>query len=247
MLLIKKLYKLGDAFFRYRSYMPMLLVAFLILEIPYFHQLRSSGRRDAALDMACLSVSLCGYAIRVAAVGYARKGTSGRSTKEFKSDSLNTDGIYAVVRNPLYLGNFFIILGLSMMSRDWRMVLINILLFICFYFPIILREEDYLRASFGGAFDEYAGRVPAVVPDLRRWRRPEMRFNVARVLRREHDSLAATVITFFAIEILRTYATAGRFRIDHLWTWIVAVTLILWGILKFAKDRLKAMEKDSCP
>jgi hypothetical protein len=132
-----------------------------------------------------------------------------------------------------------------MMSRDWRIVLINILLFICFYFPIILSEENYLRASFGSAFDEYAARVPAIVPNLRKWRRPAMPFSVARVLRREHDSLATAVVAFFAIETLRRYATTGELRIDHMWTPILAVTLVLWGILKLVKDRLKRMEKDA--
>jgi len=245
MQLIQKLYKTGDFFFRYRSYVPMVLAVFFILEISYYHSPRSGNRWDLAFESVCFIVALMGYGIRIVTVGYIHAGTSGRSIRELKSDSLNTDGMYAVVRNPLYLGNFFIILGISMLSQDWRFVLITMLLFICFYFPIIMWEEQYLRASFGDAFDQYAARTSAIVPDLRKWKRPELRFNFARVLRREHDGLMAIIVVFFAIATLREFATSGRLCVDLLWSRILAVTLAIWGFLKLVKGSLKAMEKDS--
>ncbi|MGB8874133.1 MAG: hypothetical protein WCC75_12145, partial [Desulfobaccales bacterium] len=45
--------------------------------------------------------------------GLPPRGTSGRNTQGQVAETLNTTGIYSLVRNPLYLGNFLIWLGLS--------------------------------------------------------------------------------------------------------------------------------------
>lgn len=244
MQLIEKLHKTGFFFFRHRSFIPTVLAVFFILEISYYHRPHSGNRWDIAFELASVIVALVGYGIRIVTIGYIHPRTSGRSIKELRTASLNTDGMYAVVRNPLYLGNFFIMLGISMLSQDWGFVSIVVLLFICFYIPIILSEEQYLRASFGDAFDRYAARTSAIMPDIRKWKRPELRFNFARVLRREHDGLMAIIVVFFAVVTLRESVTSGRICVDNLWSRILAMTLPIWGFLKLVKRRLKAMEKD---
>ncbi|MGC9453013.1 MAG: methyltransferase family protein, partial [Oceanipulchritudo sp.] len=51
-------------------------------------------------------------------------GTSGRNTKQQVAYSLNTTGFYSVVRNPLYLGNFFMYLGIALFTHHWWLVLV---------------------------------------------------------------------------------------------------------------------------
>jgi len=55
-----------------------------------------------------IALSMFGFIIRAIAIGTTPKGTSGRNTKEGQvAESLNTKGIYSMVRHPLYLGNYF--------------------------------------------------------------------------------------------------------------------------------------------
>ncbi len=56
-------------------------------------------------------ISFFGLALRVIVVGHAPYGTSGRNTREQVADTLNTTGMYSIVRHPLYLANYLIILG----------------------------------------------------------------------------------------------------------------------------------------
>ncbi len=110
----------GNWLFRWRSYLPLLLLLPMTLAIERSHAL---GVRDARPDfwpLVCMGVSFFGLAIRVAAVGYAPAGTSGRNTKAGQvARSLNTTGMYSLVRHPLYLGNFVIWIGVSMYAMLW--------------------------------------------------------------------------------------------------------------------------------
>jgi hypothetical protein len=94
-------------------------------------------------------------------------------------------------------------------------VAINVILAVCFYIPIIFREEKFLLEKYALLFESYARRTPALIPRLRLWVPPALRFNIARVIRREHDTLMSTVATFFVLETLREYGIYGRLIIDH--------------------------------
>ena len=60
-------------------------------------------------------------------MGFAPRGTSGRNTLGQVAEVLNTSGMYSVVRNPLYLGNFVIWLGLALFIKVWWCILIVVL------------------------------------------------------------------------------------------------------------------------
>ena len=106
--------KQGTFLFRHRSYLPLLvgpLVVAALLDPQYTHPLFSgfSGRLWEAI---CILISFSGLAVRSLVAGYVPLGTSGRNAIRQVAESLNTKGLYSLVRNPLYLGNFLIILGL---------------------------------------------------------------------------------------------------------------------------------------
>ena len=61
--------------------------------------------------VASVAIGLAGLAVRAVAVAYAPDGTSSRDTHRMRAPSLNTTGLYSVVRNPLYLGNGLMWLG----------------------------------------------------------------------------------------------------------------------------------------
>jgi protein-S-isoprenylcysteine O-methyltransferase Ste14 len=95
-----------------------------------------------------------GLVIRALASGHVRK-----------NESLATSGPYAYTRNPLYLGSLLIGLGFCVAARSWWVGLALVMMFFAIYMPVIRDEERFLRTKFP-QFDEYARRVPRMVPRL---------------------------------------------------------------------------------
>ena len=91
-----------------------------------------------------MAISFLGLAVRVYTIGCVPEGTSGRNVKEQRADELNTSGIYSIVRNPLYLGNFFICFGLvAYPAPSFYMILSYVLLFLLYHERIIFAEEEF--------------------------------------------------------------------------------------------------------
>jgi len=137
-MLIEHLRFLGNRLFRWRSWTFLLAALFLILERNRFYYPFGSHAVDILFEMGCFGVSMIGIVIRGITIGHIPKGTSGRNTKRQKAACLNMTGLYSITRNPLYLGNYVIFLGLSLLSQSWEIVTINTFLFVAAYVPIIL-------------------------------------------------------------------------------------------------------------
>ena len=97
----------------------------------------------------------------IAALGVALRAISSGHVK--KNQELTTSGPYAYVRNPLYLGSIIIAIGFAVAARDIWIAIAIIALFALIYVPVIRSEEAFLRSRFPG-FDDYARRVPRLVP-----------------------------------------------------------------------------------
>lgn len=95
-----------------------------------------------------------GLATRAYASGYVRKNSE-----------LTSSGPYAYTRNPLYLGSMLIAFGFGAAAGNWMLLSLLVALFTAIYIPTILGEEEYLRAHFIG-FDDYAARVPRLIPRM---------------------------------------------------------------------------------
>ena len=141
----------GQWLFRWRSYLPLLLIALFLIAFRDFKYPFGSHGWDYLWEIFCLSVSMLGIAVRALTVGFIPKGTSGRNTKGQVAEDLNTTGMYSLVRNPLYLGNFIIWLGISLFVRLWWFSLIVILIFGIYYERIIFAEEEFLRHKYGAS------------------------------------------------------------------------------------------------
>ena len=81
-----------------------------------------------------------------------------------KNSDLAIRGPYAMVRNPMYLGRFFIIFGfLMLLGSVWILVAYAVVYW--FYMDTrVEREEAHLRPIFGARYDEYCRRVRRFVP-----------------------------------------------------------------------------------
>ena len=113
-------------------------------------------RPTVKLLVAGGAVAALGVAIRGYAAGYL-----------VKNRRLAMSGPYACTRNPLYLGSALMGAGLAMAGGRWLLALACALLFVAIYWPVIRREEEYLRREFGEVYDDYAQRVPLFLPRFR--------------------------------------------------------------------------------
>jgi protein-S-isoprenylcysteine O-methyltransferase Ste14 len=95
-----------------------------------------------------------GVWLRAYAAGYVRKNRE-----------LTLTGPYAYTRNPLYLGSTMIAFGFAVAAGSWIILVALAVMFAAIYIPTILSEEAYLREHFAG-FDEYAAKVPRLLPRL---------------------------------------------------------------------------------
>ena len=146
--------KIGNIFFKYRSYTPLPLLLLMVLFI----------NPTTTSVLAGLAVAVCGEAIRLWAVSYA--GSETRVTSGVGGTYLVTQGPYAIVRNPLYWGNILIYLGMGIMSNALfpYLQIFAVLYFLFQYYCIILSEEDFLRSKFKDVFEKYFNNVGRFIP-----------------------------------------------------------------------------------
>ena len=83
-----------------------------------------------------------------------------------KTALLVADGPYRFVRNPLYLANVLLALGIGVMASRLGFVVLNALMLL-FSYRLILREESELAAAQGAGYAAYRARVPRLLPALR--------------------------------------------------------------------------------
>ena len=83
-----------------------------------------------------------------------------------KANKLATSGPYAIMRNPLYFGNFLIGSGWGIIAGV-RAILIFIVSFYVIYDVFIIpHEENFLLERFGEPYKEYCERVKRFYPDV---------------------------------------------------------------------------------
>jgi protein-S-isoprenylcysteine O-methyltransferase Ste14 len=79
---------------------------------------------------------------------------------------LITEGPYAHVRNPIYTGMLGMLIATGLAMEHWTALIVAIVIFMIGLVIRVKTEEKLLRAAFGAEFEEYAKRVPAVIPGL---------------------------------------------------------------------------------
>jgi len=233
--------KQGGWLFRWRSYLPLLGIPIFIIAI------RQSGILehkfgDSVGDFwgsCAVIVSFLGLFVRCVTAGYAPRGTSGRNTKSQVAEVLNTTGMYSISRNPLYLGNFIIVLGITLFIQVWWLALLVWFGFWLYYERIMFAEEEFLRDKFKGQFIEWAEKTPIVVPRFKNWQKPELGFSFKTVLRREFSTFLSIVATFFFLEIVTNFITKRKFTVGSSWVIFFVISLGIYLTFLFLKKKTK--------
>ena len=220
----------GDTLFRWRSYMPLVLVPLFVFSLFDDRQPTSF-----AWELFCFAVALSGLLVRVFVVGTAPSGTSTRGTRKPTADSLSTRGAYSVVRHPLYLANTLVALGCALLSGTWYLPLIVVLLSFIYHERIAAREEAFLQAAFGEQFRAWAAHVPAMMPAFGSYQASGVPFQIRKVLTQESHGLCAIGTAFLALDTLEDSARLGELQIDPRWLAIFAATFLPLLIVVIAK------------
>jgi protein-S-isoprenylcysteine O-methyltransferase Ste14 len=231
----------GAWLFRWRSYCPLILIALLLTGVRHFSYPFGNHALDVVWEVLCLSISMFGLFVRCYTVGHTPKGTSGRNTKSQIADTLNTTGIYSMLRNPLYLGNFLMMLGVVLFIRVWWIPVIYSLAFWLYYERIIMAEAAFLKSKFGADYETYLARTPAFIPNFRLWHPAALPFSMKNVLKREYNGFFGVVVAFTALEIICDYIENGRLVIDPVWATFFLVALIVFLTLRTFKKKTRLL------
>ena len=84
--------------------------------------------------------------------------------EEVKADELATWGPYALVRNPLYVGNGLVGLGWGWISGNAATVVFLVAFWVLYGLLIVPHEEAFLRGKFGAQYEDYCSRVGRFFP-----------------------------------------------------------------------------------
>ena len=224
--------------------MPLVILPVLLVALPEAGRI-AQGLGDTVRDIwtcIAIAISFCGLLVRCLTVGYAPQGTSGRNTKEQKADVLNTEGMYSMVRNPLYLGNFIIALGMALFVGVWWFVIIFMLAFWLYYERIIFTEEEFLRRKFDPRFGLWAEVTPAFLPRFRKWRRPGLPFSLRTVLKREYTGLFVITASFTLLRALIDLLAKGHLDMGLEWAMFFISGLVAYLLLRALKKKTRVLE-----
>lgn len=147
----------------------MQMIAYAIVytfERPYFTPIVPMSKRLESLVLflasaiGVASILLCYTAMRVLGKQWSLVA------RIVAGHELIQQGPFSLVRNPIYLAMFGLLLQAGIVVSIWQGILPAIVLFLIGTWIRIREEEKVLRQQFGPAFDEYARRVPAFIPGL---------------------------------------------------------------------------------
>jgi len=147
-------------FFKNRSFTPIPVA----LSIIYFAQ------PDNHYVLFGAATLLLGEGIRMWSVSYAGGETR---TTNVGAPSLCTAGPYGFVRNPIYVGNMLMYLGIVIIAGSPNlalMIITTMTFFLIQYSLIISLEEEKLLELFGEEYNIYRKNVRSIIPRIYRWK-----------------------------------------------------------------------------
>lgn len=186
--------KLSQLLFKNRSYTPLpFLVVMVIFAKPNVYSMTFG-----------FLIAFIGELIRFWGVCYI--GSESRTTGTVGGTQLLINGPFAYVRNPLYLGNILIYMGIGIMSNALfpYLLIIAFVFFIFQYYMIILEEEKYLESKFSEEYSEYRKNVRRFFPKLKPYSQNKNKFKLdfSRGMSSERRTLQGFTISIIILIII---------------------------------------------
>lgn len=238
--------KTGNFLFKHRGQFPLILFAIAVPVIFFTNNtlFLTSERAYWSLFGASVFLSIIGQIIRSIAIAKSAKQTSGRNTWGHEAKALNTTGIYSTVRHPLYLGNFFIWIGIvCFIGNPWFLVIAT-LLFWLYYERIMFSEEVFLEEEFGDEYVMWSLITPAFIPSWKNYRKSNVSFSMKTLLRREYPGISAAIIGFLFVDFVRNWVFFGspQWLISH--GVVLFVALMISFVLRTLKHHTQVLRED---
>jgi protein-S-isoprenylcysteine O-methyltransferase Ste14 len=189
--------QIGAVLFRHRGWLPLLFLG-IPLVMP---GLTSPFRWEVGLALIVI-----GEAIRLAGVAAAGTVTRRRSRNVQR---LITYGIFAWVRNPLYIGNFLIWMGFVTISGVLWFLPFAVLLFGVEYELIVRYEEGVLESIFGREYLDYKSETPRWIPRPPKGDRVIGEYHWAEAFRSEISTFLQYAVLLAAF-VIKSKVIGGR-------------------------------------
>ena len=161
------------------------------------------------------AIAISGELIRYWGVSWA--GSETRTTGGVGGTYLIISGPFAFVRNPLYVGNILLYIGIGIMS--WSLFpylqIVALLFFGVQYHFIVLEEEKYLKEKFGGTYNKYVKNVPRFIPRFISYKDSALEqppYNPKAGVKSEKRTLQAFILVSLIIVLIWTVKNYDVFR-----------------------------------
>lgn len=231
----------GNFFFRYRNALfPLVIVVASLTLRP--EVILQSWIVDRVLGLAGIVIALTGQAVRLITIGFDYIHRGGKDGKVY-AGRLVRGGIYGLTRNPMYLGNSLIAIGVTMLMGSPLGYLIVIPFFLFVYQAIIAAEEAYLRDKFGAEYEDYEANVNRIVPSLSRIKESfaGMRFDWRRSIKKDIGTVVGLTIGLNILPVWRSYflydsGTTKLAAIRAVWI-VLAITIVYLVLLKMKRSK----------
>jgi protein-S-isoprenylcysteine O-methyltransferase Ste14 len=170
-----------------------------------------------------LLTALKGASLRVWGTAYL--GSRTVNAANLQGSTLNADGPYRYVRNPLYWGTWCTMTAVAFLMPPSG-ALCTILLLSIFQLRLIFAEEAFLTEKLGEPYKKYLAAVPRLWPQL---------FHPLKPSGRKPEWLRAIVAELFPIGVFLSFA-ALSWQYDH--SLMVKAVIVSFGISLVARALL---------
>jgi protein-S-isoprenylcysteine O-methyltransferase Ste14 len=174
---------IGNLFFKTRNF--IFPVFYLFLFIPSL----KISEDYTSVAFVGFSVTILGQLIRMITIGLVYVIRGGRKRRIY-AEGLVTEGLFSHCRNPMYVGNILMILGMSIFSNSLISLLFLAPFFVFIYQSIVIAEEDFLRSRFNKDYTEYCAKVNRWLINFKGLMKTfsENEFKTKRVIYKEYNT-----------------------------------------------------------
>jgi len=237
---------IGNFFFKYRNWLFIILYLLLFVPSPPLFSEKVFGPDYYLWPVIIgLLITITGQAIRGVTIGLAYIIRGGKEGKVY-AEQLVTTGIFNHCRNPLYVGNILMLLGVGVLSNSLLYVGIIMPLFLIIYQAIVLAEENFLRNKFGASFDQYCSRVNRWIPSLKGISSTinSMHFKWKRWILKEYNTQYVWLTGIVLILLLKyPQLTNNDESKRNILLWIlIPFLLLMYGLVRYLKKSGKWKE-----
>jgi protein-S-isoprenylcysteine O-methyltransferase Ste14 len=236
----------GNFFFKHRNWLFIVFYAALFIPSWPLFSPEIFGKQYYVFPIIIgLVTTGLGQLIRGLTIGLAYIVRGGKEGKPY-ADGLVTEGIFRHCRNPLYVGNILMLLGVGILANSLVYVAIVIPIFLFIYQAIVLAEENFLRGKFGSGFDDYCRNVNRWLPNLKGLGQTlnSMEFKWKRWILKEHTTQFIWLCGIVLILLLNYPHLSGydENRRNLLLGICLGILVLVYAIVRYLKKSGKMKE-----